>query len=326
MNATTTQVRSLIELTGKLCADPERVLNVCRAMRLDPDREAPRASTLNDDGSPLELCVTSGPEGCRYRMIGDPEPEELDCRKRLHSFRDSLRELLPLCGAASLEPWVDAAVGWWLPEDDEGLARVVKRIRWVAAGVDTPGVGFYLDGRVGSLSFSWDRGREWFDRVLPDASLAKRFMTAFEDVGGLGGVGIEGVTPDTARAKFHWGLVSPIRIDLLDLPLLGDQTIREFFHIMVDDKEFKVTCPTFSAGFDLKTGELADVKVDLCACPHCLNLSPAELVARIGKSCRAYDLCPPPVSPELLAGVCQGVYLGLGLSSTGQHRLNLYLK
>ncbi|WP_437736134.1 hypothetical protein [Sorangium sp. So ce1335] len=316
----------LLDLADRLAGSGGRTRLLAETMRVHPEVSGRRPSTLNDDGSPLELCITSTRSGCRYRIIGDPEPEERGCRARLALFRDALARLLPLTSATRLAPVLDAAVDLWLPEDDASLELITSRILWLAAAIDTPGVGIYLDGRVGSYLESLERGRAWLDRMLPDASLAKRFLSAFDAVGGLGGVGVEGVTPALSRVKVQWGVVAPILLDRLGLPLLGDEPLRRFFHIMAGDRELRVTYPVFSAGFALESGALADVKVDICGCRACLALSPEEWVHRIEAACAAFGLAPPPVLPEILARAATAVFLGLGLDAAGEVRLNLYLK
>lgn len=321
-----TREQELMEMADRLCGGTGRAFRICEAMRVKIEREAPRGSTLNDDGSPLELCVTAGPERCSCRIVGDPEAEETDWRRRFAAFTGALGELLPLCGATGLAAAMSRAITAWLPTDEHELARLTRGILWLGAGIDLPGVGIYLDGRVGSIPSSWQRAKQWLGEVLPDPEPARRFTLAFEEAGGLGGVGLEGITPELARVKIQWGLTRAIRLDELGLPLIGSDPLREFLSLVFRDRAFLARCPVFSAGFKLTTGELTDVKVDLCGAPCCLNLSAEEWAGAIAEVCGKFGLVVPPVLEALRAGRCRGVYLGFGVDARGMSRMDLFLQ
>jgi hypothetical protein len=52
----------------------------------------------------------------------------------------------------------------------------------------------------------------------------------------------------------------------------------------------------------------------------------AEAAGRIERCCRAFGLFTPPATQRRVKGECQGAFVGLGVTSSGQHSLNLYLK
>lgn len=316
----------LLEATDRLSGSPGQARRLADALEIDLDWASPRPPGLNEDGTPIEICVTCEEERYRCRFIGDPDPELRDAEARLVLFARALRQVAGLCGAETLVDTIERATQAWVPSDPEGIRKVAERILWIAAGIDSPGIGIYLDGRVAGLRESWSQAEDWLRGILPDPAPALAFTEAFSGRAGLGGVGIEGLTPAYARVKFHWQLIEPASLDRLGLPLIGDDAIRRFLDLMVHDRPLRHDVPFFSAAFDLTTGALSDVKLDLCGCGHCLAYTAEEWADRLALCCQEFGLALPPVRDDLLAGNYQGALLGFGVDVKGRGRLNFYLK
>jgi hypothetical protein len=80
----------------------------------------------------------------------------------------------------------------------------------------------------------------------------------------------------------------------------------------------------FSAGFLLSTGELEDVKVDLCA--HCLPMPLNHWLDRVDEVMEQNCLPAMPMRTCLRGTGLEPAFLGMGLNRNNQVRINLYLK
>lgn len=326
----------LVKLAGELSNIGEKSFEICRALGVDPEDDHPESwkSTLNDDGSPLEMCITISEDKCRYRLIVDPEPGLTNPGDRLAAGQKALAAVLPISGAEELAPTFAETINFWVRGQSE-LAELTRGVMWVAAGLNTPGVAIYLDGRIGSMDAAWERARHWAKHIFLAAgmtdkcSMVDEYIDKIKPYARLGSIGLEGRTLRDARLKMHWRLVQPVRLDELRLPFLENQIFPQFMQIMAGDKidhAFSRSGLIFSTGFSLVNGDAFDSKLDICGCPKCLNLSAVEWLQRLTLACETFGLMMPPVKEGLLTNRCAGIILGLGLDAEGRRRLNFYLK
>ena len=73
------------------------------------------------------------------------------------------------------------------------------------------------------------------------------------------------------RLKIYWRLTTPTLLSTLAIPLLHHPAMSRFFATVVSNGRMSLTGVVLSAGFLLSTGQLEDVKADLCA--QCLPRS-----------------------------------------------------
>lgn len=326
----------LVKLAGELSGIGEKSFQICHLLGVDLKEEHPETwkSTLNDDGSPLEVCITMSEDQCRYRLIVDPEPGLTAPIDRLSAGQKALAKVVPVCGVDELAPFFAETISFWIRGERE-LAELTRGVMWVAAGLNTPGVAIYLDGRIDDRLSAWERARQWYQHMfqmagVPDVhSMVDEYIDKIQPYARLGSIGLEGTNWKNARLKVHWRLVEPVRLDELRLPLLENQIFPQFMQIMAGGKAnhaFSRSGLIFSTGFSLMNGSVIDSKLDLCGCHKCLNLTPEEWLERLASACQSFDLTMPPVEDALLANRCAGIILGLGLDIEGRRRLNFYLK
>jgi hypothetical protein len=323
---------ALAELAGRLAGQPTAADRLYEALSLEaaPEGSGARSSAssnLNGDGSALELCITSSPTGCRYRLIGDPGTLHDNLLDRWEVRRRALASVLEAAATHDLEPLVARAMERWLPAEPEAAARLTESVFWLGAPLGDPGLALYMEGGAGSNDAAWAALRRWFDALVPDAAPARAYVDAVADVGRLASVGIEGSSPADARAKFHWRLSKPVRCDLLGLPLLDDPDFSRFLTTMVggDDRRLPLNSLVLAAGFSVSTGALVDTKIDICCCHACLGFGPERWIERLSEVYGMFGLEVPPVAEALAREECQGLLLGFGLDVSGRRRLNLYL-
>ena len=316
--------------------DRSQVEALCNVMLAVPsvDRSAELAcgsgrSGLNDDGSPLQYCLTSTRQGWRSRLLADPAWVLAEPLARFEQSRQALIQVLGMTQSEALLPLCDRTLTCYLPSypavEAAHLAPFDSGVMWLGAGVDTPGAALYLDGRCGGQStLAWQQAADWLATLLPQTAAAEAAIASLSRYGELNSVGIEGTKPENARAKLYWRLKKPVLLEEMGLDLLQNPIFASFLSTAAQDRRIQLSGLVFSAGFLISTGELFDLKIDLCG--HCLNYPPKGWQRILGQLTQTYELTPLPVAKPLNQGRCQVSYLGFGLDRQGSPRLNLYLK
>jgi hypothetical protein len=159
-------------------------------------------STLNNDGSPLQLCVSASQSERTVRLLGDPtaqmsERAYADEVGRLERAREALRYLFQSCGSLPLLSIGERILHTVLPTDSAEMARMAGPL-WLAAGLDRQGVAVYVNARSGTLEEQWDRVVECLKSIAPSDE-GTRTIDCIRSVARPASVGLEGS-----------GLVAPV--------------------------------------------------------------------------------------------------------------------
>lgn len=302
------------------------------AMRIgfeSPVISGPRGrSTLNDNGAPIQVCIQATRRGVSWGLIGDPEHDLPEPGMRLAASRQALPAVLTICRATELTGLIDQTLETCLPLNDAtALQRLMGGVVWIAGGLDRAGAGLYVDIRHGDVEANWDRIGIWLAAICPDTLNARPILQAVRPHGVPAGIGLKGVSAANARAKFYWRLKEPVSIETFGIDPLLHPALPWFLEKLTKGRPLSPSALTFSAGFDVASGHLRDAKIDVCCCRHCLGQSSLEILDVL-------ELCAGHLGLDMLAearaplsdGLCQAALLGLGADSTGELRLNLYLK
>ena len=283
-------------------------------------------SRLNSDGSPLQLCLTAGPDAATLRLIGDPGAGVLDRAQQLEWARAALQrtfdsraaELTAVAGDA-----LERIVGFE-PNGDEPLARFASGIAWLAAAPAGPGAGLYLDVRAHGVTRGWRAARAWLEEALPSPAAAIAALDTIEPVAEPASVALEGRGREDARAKVYFRLREPSPLSALGIDLFSAPVALAFLERALADRTLERDGLVLGAGFRLADGALSDVKLDVCG--HCLAYERGEWAALIGALTADLGLAPLPVADALADGDLDVSFVGLRVDAAGSVRLNLYLK
>jgi Prenyltransferase and squalene oxidase repeat len=286
-------------------------------------------SELNSDGTPIQLCLTASPGGRRaVRIIADPAWRLSDPATRLAESSAALARALPMADAASLAPICATLLTHAVPADPDAIRAFPSAFFWLGAGLGRPGFAIYADLRPhptqDSWADPWALPRRWLTTVLPQAEPAIAVLHALGGHAQPASLGLEGTGRDRGRAKIYWRLKRPAALTDLGIALLLDPRLAAFLASIIGDREMNLSGMVMSASFDLATGAIADVKIDLCA--HCLPRSDDEWIAALDGIARRLDLALPIDAAELGADRAALSFAGLGIDQGGAARLNIYLK
>lgn len=314
-------VRSAAFLSG---AEEERIHRLCTRIGVPRDLAGWR-STLNNDGSPIQICLglRPGAAGPNVRLIADLHLGGRDALSRRRQSRRALAQLAE-----------------WLTPDMAGLCTSVLEhmapsgcgipyLRdggdaWLAAGIDGRGVAIYATARWGDPASRWTRALAWLADLSPAATQAAATLTELAEHSTLISVGVEGCTASDARAKFYWRPNGSAPLSGLGVSLLKHTALPAFLSDATEGMATPVSAIVGSVGVNVATGSLADVKLDLCG--HCVPRSRTDWAQRIERYAGRHGLTAPPfiaLEPDAPIGIA---FVGLGIDRDLRPRLNIYLK
>lgn len=286
----------------------------------------PGQSALNNDGSPLQLCITAKGNQFDIRLIGDPAYEMSDRYQRVRRSIAVLNQLLQFPGLESMIPAFDSLLRYTLPQGVEGCQELEVGGLWIASGLGVPGIAAYTTSWWGSEASHWERALQWLNHLLPHPGISQTVIRHLRTVAKISSTGLEGRSLKDARAKIYFRLAAPTALQELGIPLLGHPLLSAFLTDALQQRALPLSGLVLSMGFSVASGEIADVKVDLCGCQRCLAQSGAGWLDLLTDLTRQYELTLPPLREPLLRGMADVAFLGMGLDSRYQPRLNVYLK
>ncbi|WP_322014702.1 prenyltransferase/squalene oxidase repeat-containing protein [Paraburkholderia sp. J12] len=301
------------------------VSSAAQALLAPPLHGSPRRggySELNNDGHPAQLCLSQSDRGTGLRVLVDPGWFLGDASARLEASRAALAAALRDHGALDLSGPCETLLSTML-DADIAPERYPSGPLWLGVGLAQPGCAVYVDVRPLSEAV-WERMERWLRCTLPDAADAVATLQRLRPGVVLSSVGIEGVSRRHARAKVYWRLKAPAPLNTLGLPLISDTRLAAFLATLLANRELPLSGLVMSAGFDLASGALEDVKIDLCG--HCLPQPADAWLAVLERAARDLGVRRPDVDAALTGGRCEVAFIGAGVDRHGRHRLNLYLK
>jgi hypothetical protein len=291
-----------------------------------PGSDVPRPvrSSLNNDGSPLQACVTSSPSALRTRLVCDPAATGESPAAGFRLARRALRRVLPQRATAEVAELCESTLRLLLPTSQEELNRLDNGTLWLGIGLGTPGIALYTSGRYGDPRERWAAAGRWLTTIARHPRIAERLVSHLSEDMKLASAALEGADGASARGKLYFRLRRPAPLSALRIEGMSAPAMNRFLRTFAGDQTILLNGLVVSVGVGLMTGELADVKVDLCG--HCIRLSPSEWARRVADFCAAAGVRPPPIEDALVSGAAEPAFIGFGLDRHAEPRLNTYLK
>lgn len=316
-------------LSGCQPEETQRLARTLLGMPLHPPSFTPLTnvnargrSELNWNGSPLQLLCSLRSAGWGVRLLADPGCHLADPMARNHAGRAALESLLVSVRATAL---ADAA--WRLlagiPPQRDALARYAAGALWLAASLGPhPGVAAYTAPDP-SLP-RWETACAWVQRLLPRAEKALALTRALQASDCfLLGVGVEGSHAHAVRLKLYWRLRRATPLASFGAALFLDPALIAFLGMALGERPMAPQSLNFSAGFDMDSGELRDIKVDVSW--H--ERTRGEALHLLHTLARQHDLggTPHDAADRIDALGLDIGCIGLGLDTCGDPRINTYL-
>jgi hypothetical protein len=316
----TSELDALVAWAGRACGEPARVDRLSSVLLWGrPPDGSGAVSALNNDGTPLQACLTFEGGRRRLRLVGDPAAAVVPPDRRFRLARRALRQVLRLTGADTLSDTCDQTLQRTLPRRKG--TQFQSGAVWLAAGLDA-GAALYVNMRWGQPGDRWDDAQGWLGALLPESAASRALVEVARNHAVLASVGVEGRGRADARLKLYWRLDRGIPLHETGIALFADEAFRDFLAEVVRDDALSRQGLVLSAGFALSDGALRDAKLDLCA--HCLPRTAeqwTDVLGRCEPAARAADL-----QDGLHRRQCELAFVGLGVDCRRTRRLNVYLK
>jgi hypothetical protein len=316
---------NLLELGARFAGSrPEEVAHLAEMMLGKPGNGSSHSS-LNNDGSPLQVSISLPAMGARpsVRLIADPAAEPGDPEERWRRAGLVLSAVLA-SHAPELQPLCNLVIRGVLPFDQNVRAALPGAGVWVATDLSGKGMALYATTKWGDFSQRWSRTRRWLAEVLPTLSEAHEILIRLASRSCVASIGVEGSTQANARIKVYWRLDKNAALYDLGMPIFDNVAIPEFLLDAIKDRRIPRTAIVGSVGFELASGRLSDVKLDVCA--HCVRRTGMDWMQMIQRCITRHGL--PELSkksPSMLA-IAELAFIGIGLDAEQIPRLNIYLK
>jgi hypothetical protein len=282
-------------------------------------------STLNNDGSPLQLSVGLGKAGARpaIRLIADPAAAGVDSGQRFQFVETALFELLNSHGS-DMRTVCNSVVEQILPVDPDTRAALQNGGAWLAADLSGKGLALYATTRWGQAAHRWRRAQAWLDAILPAHTASREALRRLSAHTALVSAGVEGTSSPKARAKLYWRLGGTAALSELGLPLLRRSELADFLIYAIEDRRISPAAIVGSTSFRLADGAVSDVKLDICC--HCVQRPWRDWMQVLRRCCVLFGLADFPLADGVSEKGAELAFIGLGIDADFDVRLNVYLK
>lgn len=282
-------------------------------------------SDLNNNGMPLQLCIGANKENVKLRIIGDPVSAIFQPAIRFNASKKILESILSKNGLIHLNKICNQLFSLLIEENpDTSINDFYRGTCWIGVSPEQPGIALYIDMMPFAANESWDRVIKCLSSLLPESDFPEETINNLRLYAIPASIGFEAVTEKKGRAKVYWRLKHPVQLEKLGIDLFVQPEIIYFLQKVIGTREMNLSGAVFSTGFSLATGELEDVKIDLCG--HCLPQSSSDWKNVIHDLTSEFGLQMLPLDAALKDDICDVAFLGMGLTVNGDKRLNLYLK
>jgi hypothetical protein len=288
----------------------------------DAQLEASRwRSTLNNDGFPLQACVTASDSTGGVRLLADPASAEVDPVRRLRRGFDALTRL----SRAVRDPAAPDAFARAVEDSLPPLAvlpALPAGALWIGCDRGGRGIAAYVTMRWGATSERWARALAWTTRWVGRAAAAS--LAALPEATDLVSVGVEGRSGAPPRAKLYFRLQTRCPLTTLGIPFFCEPWMVHFLGVALDDFALRRSGLVLSVSGDFWSDRVNGGKIDICA--HCTPRTPTEWATCLGGLARDLGLEHTLLDPTRLCSCLVPAFVGLGIGSNSARRLNVYLK
>lgn len=324
----TSKVKQIVSLAHQLAHCEPSIVDECCYDLLgvaSADEEyLPNASILNNDGVPLQLCLTSSQNGTDLRIIGDPGTNVTQTESRYLASVQAIRRSIERGNALELAVASDVTIKLLLPTTKVKRSLYTKGFAWVAMRPGLPGMAFYVEMAPLDHKKAWECVNRWLRHILPNTVVATGILARIIPYTVVASAGIEGSSLMDARAKVYFRFIAEPNLTDLQMGLFSSWEIQEFLALIKYSSGVDAKGLVMSIGFSMATGVLLDAKLDVCG--HCLNHALPEWAAITQAITDRFSLAPVDMNPLLHSEGYDVAFIGLGVTVDRQVRLNLYIK
>jgi hypothetical protein len=281
------------------------------------------ASGLNWNQFPLQFVVSHQKPGIYYKVIGDPAFYIADSLYRYRQSMKALSYILETGNAQSLSDICKDTIAATLPDSITDLQEYTYGVMWLGLPLGHPGAAVYVLSVLDNAT-AWHNAHRVADTILSDSEDMHRVLTCLQPYCRLASVGVEGSSLENGRVKIYWRVSRPSSFQNFGIPLLTDDSILRFLGTLLKDHFFTLSALTFSAGFNLITGKVTDIKIDISN--RIMQLDFNEASTFVQKTARSLDF-NNPILEKWASCSHDGVevaFIGMGTDEYNRYRIHMY--
>jgi hypothetical protein len=257
------------------------------------------------------------------RLVADPAWAVGDPVARSRQSIDALVTALQVTRSVALGSLCRQTLETIVPHDEVSLRRYVEGVLWLGAAIGVPGIALYVDATKENAP---ERILAWLSALLPPDTPAHEVIARLleDDLAIPMAVGLEGTSPENARAKLFWRMPRPMPLSECGIAAFEHESLTGFAAAVLGGRAVPLPSLVLSASFFVATGEPCDAKLDVCA--HCLDLDLDEWESLLDWATAAHGLAPLGVRAALSGERATPAFVGFNRNAAGQERLDFFLK
>jgi hypothetical protein len=281
-------------------------------------------SRLNNDGSPLQVCISAGQAAISVYLIADPGSDAPDVTTH-HA-----RGLACIDRVTSGESYraarhaIARGIAMNLPGDPAAADGLTLGTIWLGLPIQGPGVTVYLNAAWGATAAQWERVSAWLKAEGVPAVLSQTTIDRLRTIARPAAVGLDFVPGRPLRLKVYFRLAKSAKLSTFGDPAWTSEAVCAFLQETIRGQRISPSGLTFCAEFLPEATDLAGVKVDVCA--HCLGYDTRDWGRILSGTARALGTRPFQIASWNSGRDTEIAVVGVGRRFEGAIRCNLYLK
>lgn len=312
----------LLETVATVASRPlSDVLLRAKHMLGDLDTGRSFASRLNNDGSPIQCCVSCSRDEVRYRLLADPHSSVRDSLERR---RYSLGQFAECVGTdSSLHRAASLLVDIVAPS-----ARVQHRAwtagpLWFGQGIADDDIALYANAGWDGRAEGWNSAFK-FIRVMTGGQPIASLVRCSGAPTAVASVGLEARQGQVRRIKVYFRLQEACPLGEFGIPdeILGK--VLNAVGLLMQDQSISNQGLLLCIGLDASTGRIVDFKMDVCG--HCLRLVAPALQERLKAIGQFLEIEMPSMAHLGIGRDIALAFVGIAVDTTQRARVNIYMR
>ena len=318
----TSFINALSRVAGVKCSDIQELMSDADISH-SPSLSGERLSTLNNDGYPVQACITAAQGLTKVRLLFDPASDEQCPVLRYQRASDAFNQLPATDGGRELVVRMKHMLTGFLPVVPSISASIPSGLIWLACDVRSKGLAVYTSAKWCSSEKRWDRVMQWLDSLSNEC--ISDLLTGMSSIADVVSVGLEGSTPDDLRVKIYFRQKHLAHLSDMGIPLFSSEEVVEFLRLAIGEYTLSRSGLVFSVSIKLSTASIEDIKIDVCG--HCTPRTSEAWNNLTGQLADTFDLAGLlSADEELSRGNVEVAFLGFGIDAERAPRMNVYYK
>jgi hypothetical protein len=285
--------------------------------------DRPFASRLNNDGSPLQVCLTARSGRRAVHLVLDPGSDAFDAQEHHARGVCALERAAARQLSATARDGVLRLIAETLPLDVRAVPALSVGTLWLGMPLLGGGLAVYVNGAWGEEHEQWERIDGWLEAAGVSRRARAPSLRALRGRARVASIGMD-IAPDGAcRLKVYFRLRVAAPLGTLGDPLWTHDALVRFLTLGVGERPISAQGLVFCLAFEHAAAHPVDVKVDICG--HCLAPR-ADVDEVLRRTANAPGVQVPQLRPWRGRPDVEVAFIGMGASADGTIRCNVYLK